>query len=85
MQDGPSYTEIELFRTIEHSVLFGVNRFWRGVDFPGYTCSQVIVLRCPNPSLGFPLIGHRSDHLGNFWEGFYRPTVELRLKQQFAA
>ena len=85
VQDGPSYEESELFRTSEHSVLFGVNRFWTGVDFPGATCSQVIVVRTPNLSWADPLVKHRRGIFDDetYWNGYYWPKVKLRLIQQF--
>lgn len=84
-QDGPSYAETELFRTSEHSVLFGVNRFWSGVDFPGQTCSQVIVVRTPNLPFHDPLVKHRQDVMpsNDFWRSYYHPKVRLRFIQQF--
>ncbi len=84
LQDGSSLAEINAFRTTEHSVLFGVDRFWTGVDFPGATLSQVIVVRLPNPNLGDPLIAHRQEYMGDtFWERYYRPTTKLKLRQGF--
>ncbi len=84
LQDGSSLAEINAFRATEHSVLFGVDRFWTGVDFPGATLSQVIVVRLPNPNLGDPLIAHRQECMGNtFWERYYRPTTKLKLRQGF--
>ncbi len=84
LQDGSSLAEINAFRATEHSVLFGVNRFWTGVDFPGRTLSQVIVVRLPNPNLGDPLIAHRQECMGDtFWERYYRPTAKLKLRQGF--
>ena len=85
IQDGPSYAETELFRTTEHSVLFGVNRFWAGVDFPGQTCSQIIVVRTPNLPFYDPLVKHRQSVMppGMFWRDYYHPKVKLRFIQQF--
>ncbi len=84
LQDGSSLAEINAFRTTEHSVLFGVDRFWTGVDFPGPTLSQVVVVRLPNPNLGDPLIAHRQECMGDtFWEKYYRPTTKLKLRQGF--
>ena len=84
LQDGSSLAEINAFRTTEHSVLFGVDRFWTGVDFPGATLSQVIVVRLPNPNLGDPLIAHRQEYMGDaFWKRYYRPTTKLKLRQGF--
>ena len=84
LQNGSSLPEINAFRTTEHSVLFGVDRFWTGVDFPGRTLSQVIVVRLPNPNLSNPVIAHRKQVMGNtFWERYYRPTAKLKLRQGF--
>ncbi len=85
VQDGSSLAEINTFRSYEHSVLFGVDRFWKGVDFPGSTLSLVIVVRLPNPALGDPLIRHRREQLGEdvFWETYYHPYTRLKLKQGF--
>lgn len=84
MQNGSSLAEISAFRASEHSVLFGVDRFWTGVDFPGPTLSQVIVVRLPNPNLSHPLIEHRRDLQGEaFWESYYHPVTKLTLKQGF--
>jgi len=85
IQDGPSYAETELFRTTEHSVLFGVNRFWAGVDFPGQTCSQIIVVRTPNLPFYDPLVKHRKRVIAPdmFWRDSYHPKVRLRFIQQF--
>lgn len=84
IQDGTSLAEINAFRATEYSVLFGVDRFWTGVDFPGPTLSQVIVVRIPNPNLNDPLIEHRREQLGSaFWSSYYRRVTRLKLKQGF--
>ena len=86
LQDGSSLAEINIFRSTNQSVLFGVNRFWTGVDFPGSTLSQVIVVRLPNPRWkGDPLIDHRKCHMeyDEFLEKYYRPVSKLRLRQGF--
>ena len=84
LQNGSSLAEINAFRNTEHSVLFGVDRFWTGVDFPGRTLSQVIVVRLPNPNLSNPVIAHRRQVMGDaFWARYYRPTTKLKLRQGF--
>ncbi|HNT67156.1 MAG TPA: ATP-dependent DNA helicase [bacterium] len=57
IQNGSSLAEIELFKKRHESVLFGMNRFWRGVDFPGKTLQQVVIVQLP-----------RSYHLSLFWK-----------------
>ena len=85
IQNGPSRPETETFRVREQSVLFGVDRFWTGVDFPGPTLSQVIVVRLPNPPLGRPLVKHRRElySYNEFWRQWYGPRTRLRLRQGF--
>lgn len=84
LQDGISLTEIDTFAAIEESVLFGVNRFWTGVDFPDRTLSQVLVVRSPNPNLSDPIIKHRQEIMEeDFWKNYYRPASKLRLRQGF--
>ena len=86
LQNGASAAEIEKFRQVEHSVLFGVNRFWSGVDFPGPTLSQVIVVRLPYPPPRRPLISHRQEVVyGNdaYFQAYAEPFVRLRVKQGF--
>lgn len=85
LQSGASRSATETFAAVEQSVLMGVNRFWTGVDFPGPTLSQVIVVRLPNPSLGDPLVKHRRQYWdqGTFWNSWYGPTTRLMLRQGF--
>ena len=86
LQDGSSLAEINAFRATEQSVLFGVDRFWTGVDFPDRTLSQVIVVRLPNPRWkGDPLIDHRRDHMNKnaFEQKYYHPASKLKLRQGF--
>jgi ATP-dependent DNA helicase DinG len=84
IQDGASVSEIETFRLVERSVLFGVDRFWSGVDFPGKTLSQVIIVRMPNPYIGDPMIEHRKEVMGEeFYERYYQPYTRLKLRQGF--
>lgn len=81
IQDGSSEEEIDEFRRNEYSVLFGVDRFWSGVDFPGATLSQVIIVKAPNPSLGDPMIKHRNLHEDDFMRKTYGVMSKLKLKQ----
>jgi ATP-dependent DNA helicase DinG len=83
IQNGSSPLQISTFRKVEYSVLFGVDRFWTGVDFPGPTLSQVIVVRMPNPHLGDPLVERRKHYLRKFWDAYYEPVARLKLRQGF--
>ena len=84
LQQGSSSAQIEIFRRVEHSVLFGVDRFWVGVDFRGATLSQVIAPRVPVPALVRPLNEHRKDLMGRaYWHEFSEPKTRMRMKQGF--
>ena len=84
LQDGSSLAEITTFAATEESVLFGVERFWTGVDFPDRTLSQVIVVRLPNPNPSDPIMVHRKEVMGQaFWDDYYVPASKLRLRQGF--
>ena len=56
---GSSESIIQEFEGLEESVLFGTGRFWAGVDFPGSTLSQLIIVRLPNKQLGDPIARER--------------------------
>ena len=80
-QSGSSLEQIEQFRRNEFSILFGVDRFWSGVDLPGATLSQVLIVRAPNPSLADPVIKHRRLHERHFMEEEYGILGMLKLRQ----
>lgn len=81
IQNGSSAHETELFRYTENSVLFGVDRFWAGVDFPGSTLSQVIIAKAPNPALSNPVIAHRRAWEDDFMEEIYPNYGAMKLRQ----
>lgn len=70
------------FRSIKASVLFGVDTFWYGVDFPGDTLTQVIITRMPYPSPSDPVQSARK-HLVTakaYWERYHYEN-EIKIKQ----
>ena len=83
IQSGVSGPIIEQFRQVENSVLFGVDRMWSGVDFPGQTLSQVIIAKAPNPGLNNPIIAHRREHEGDFMNTTYSYIGAMKLRQGF--
>ncbi len=77
----PTINLCEEFRTVKESVLFGVDTFWYGVDFPGDTLTQVIITRVPFPSPGDPIqMGRRKIFTpGRFWKRTnYLKNIKLR-------
>lgn len=83
---GSSEAIIQEFEGLEESVLFGTGRFWAGVDFPGSTLSQLIIVRIPNRQLGDPIVKERQDRWqedNKFWDQWYRPSTRRKLRQGF--
>ncbi len=84
LQCGQSHAEIERFRRVEYSVLFGVNRFWTGADFKGKTLSQVVIVRLPIPNSFFPLNRHRYMlYKDRYWSIYGDRVVKFRMQQGF--
>ena len=82
-QNGNNLENIKEFDRNEYSVLYGTDRFWSGVDFPGSTLSQVIIVKAPNPSLSNPLIAHQKIWDFNFFQEKYPIYGNLKLRQGF--
>ena len=83
---GGSEAIIQEFEGLEESVLFGTGRFWAGVDFPGSTLSQLIIVRIPNKHRGDPIVKEREDRWqenNKFWDQWYRPSTRRKLRQGF--
>ena len=81
-QNGiPTAALCDEFRAIRESVLFGVETFWYGVDFPGDTLTQVIITRLPFPHPHDPLQIARRNLLSReeYWRRYYYETgIKLR-------
>lgn len=82
-QNGvPTSVLCDEFRAIRESVLFGVDTFWYGVDFPGDTLTQVVITRIPFPHPQDPLQIARRNLLPrkDYWRR-YRYETEIKLRQ----
>ena len=81
-QNGvPTAALCDEFRAIRESVLFGVDTFWYGVDFPGETLTQVIITRLPYPHPHDPLQVARRNLLPReeYWRRYrYESAIKLR-------
>jgi ATP-dependent DNA helicase DinG len=79
---APTASLCDEFREIRESVLFGVDTFWYGVDFPGDTLTQVIITRLPFPHPRDPLQIARRSLLPReeYWKR-YRYETEIKLRQ----
>lgn len=76
---------LQEFRHDVHSVLFGLESFWMGVDVPGEALEHVIITRLPFALPTHPLIEARMDAItqsgGNAFLDYILPEAILKLRQ----
>ena len=81
----PALRMVEEFRNDPHSVLFGVDSFWSGVDVPGEALSSVIITRLPFVTPDHPLTEARLESIeldgGRPFEQYSLPEAVLKLRQ----
>lgn len=84
-QGMPPMRMVEEFRAKPHSVLFGVDSFWAGVDVPGDALTNVIITRLPFAAPEHPLIQARLEAIEKrgrrAFEEYSLPEAILKLRQ----
>lgn len=80
-------TLLKRFKAEGNSVLFGTDSFWQGVDVPGETLSNVIIVRLPFAVPEKPLLAGRLKQIrelgGNPFNDYQLPSAILKFKQGF--
>jgi len=78
---------LEEFRRDIHSVLLGTDSFWQGVDVPGASLSNVILVKLPFSVPDHPLLQARLEEIkkrgGNPFVDYQLPEAILKFKQGF--
>ncbi len=73
------------FKKDIHSVLFGLDSFWSGVDVPGEALEHVIVTKLPFAVPNHPLIEAKLEAItmngGNAFTDFTLPEAVLKFRQ----
>ena len=78
---------LEHFKQDTRSVLFGTDSFWQGVDVPGESLSNVIIVKLPFAVPNHPLIAGRVELLKqqghNPFFSYQLPMAIIKFKQGF--
>lgn len=81
----PRHQMLAEFKKDTHSVLFGTDSFWTGVDVPGEALSNVIITRLPFAVPDHPVTASRLEHLEsqgrNAFSEYSVPEAILKLRQ----
>lgn len=85
--DDDRFRLLEKFKEDTQSVLFATDSFWEGVDVPGNSLSQVIIVKLPFVVPNDPVFAARSEDLekkgGNSFMQLSVPQAVIKFRQGF--
>lgn len=85
--DEDRFRLLEKFKKDTNSVLFATDSFWEGVDVPGSSLSQVIIVKLPFAVPNDPVFSARSEALekkgGNPFMQLSLPQAVIKFRQGF--
>jgi ATP-dependent DNA helicase DinG len=83
--DRSRHLLLEEFKSDVHSVLFGLESFWMGVDVPGEALEHVVITKLPFAVPNHPLIEARLESIaqrgGNAFLEYTLPEAVLKFRQ----
>ncbi|NLK46288.1 MAG: DEAD/DEAH box helicase family protein [Treponema sp.] len=78
---------LETFKKDSSSVLFATDSFWEGVDVPGESLSQVVIVKLPFTVPSDPVFAARSEYItkkgGNPFMDLSVPEAVIKFRQGF--
>jgi len=85
--DGSRHRIITQFKEVAHSVLFGTDSFWEGVDVPGKALEILLITKLPFDVPSDPVIQAKMEMIrkqgGNPFMDFTVPEAVIRFRQGF--
>ncbi|MBQ9539555.1 MAG: helicase, partial [Treponema sp.] len=85
--DDDRFRLLEMFKEDKSSCLFATSSFWEGVDVPGESLSQVIIVKLPFPVPSDPVFAARSEAIekkgGSSFMELSVPDAVIKFRQGF--